>query len=310
MPARILVLDPLTLIGREFLAGLDQVDPVRDIEFMHTEASEEHQIAELGTGPALAAPLADADALSDRDLVVVASDQISSRHDHLLEHLEHFPDAAVLDLSRLAILDDVVEPTAGLVLPSSRRLRVAHPAVTAAAIVLEALDGMAGFAGSLVAFEPASVYGREAVDLLVQQAARRLQGGSVEHLIHGRLLAFNVVAVDPSPLQAEASKVLADVPLAVSRFVTGSFHGHLAVLALGCDAPVDRHEMEDALGRWERLELAGAELGLDSVPDADVVRIATPSLSADGRQVNLTMMMDGLRTGGALTAFDILRKMV
>jgi hypothetical protein len=68
--------------------------------------------------------------------------------------------------------------------------------------------------------------------------------------------------------------------------------------------------MEDALGRWERLELAGAELGLDSVPDADVVRIATPSLSADGRQVNLTMMMDGLRTGGALTAFDILRKMV
>jgi aspartate-semialdehyde dehydrogenase len=51
-------------------------------------------------------------------------------------------------------------------------------------------------------------------------------------------------------------------------------------------------------------------LSLDSVPDRENVVIAPPSLSPDGTQLALTMMADGLRVGGALTAVEILEQLI
>lgn len=310
MPANILLLDPLTLLGRELLASGDRLAAIAaEIDYVHTDLDDEHQIAEIGTTPVLVPPLDNADQIAGHDLVVAASDGVSTRHDHLLEVLDGAPDLALLDLSRLECLDRLVEPSTGRRIPESRRVRVAHPAAAAAVPVIEALGHLGRCRGSLAAFDPVSAFGREGIDLLVQQAARRLQGGAVEDLIHGHILAFNTVAVDGSELQAEMGALLPEVPLAVTRCLGGAFHGHLAVLALAFDRDLDPREAEETLEQVEGIVLTSGPLGLDTVPDTDLVSVAGPAVSPDGTQLNMVLMADGLRIGGALTALAILEAM-
>jgi hypothetical protein len=46
------------------------------------------------------------------------------------------------------------------------------------------------------------------------------------------------------------------------------------------------------------------------VPDRDEVIVTPVTLSPDGTQIALTMMADGLRVGGALTAVEILEALL
>ncbi len=310
MPANILVLDPLTLLGRELLACDDRLTTIgAEFDYLHTDLDDEHQIAEIGSVPALVPPIESPEQIFGHDVVVVASDSVSSRHDDLLQALNRAPDLAVLDLSRLACLDRLVEPSIGRRLPDTRRVRVAHPAAAAAVPIVETLGFLGRCRGSLAAFDPVSTFGREGIDLLVQQASLRLQGGTVEDRIHGHVLAFNSVAVDPSQLQSEMASLLPDVPLAVTRCLGSAFHGHLAFLGLGFDRSLDPREVDETLEQIGSIDLADGPLGLDSVPGSDLISITRPALSADGTQLNLIMMADGLRIGGALTALDILETM-
>jgi len=85
MPTKILVLDPLTLAGKELL-GCDQrlTSIGGEVDFRHTGLDDESQIAEIGPRPAMVPPLDTPEDLMDVDVIVVASDGVSSRHDHLL----------------------------------------------------------------------------------------------------------------------------------------------------------------------------------------------------------------------------------
>jgi hypothetical protein len=310
MPANILVLDPLTLLGRELLTCSDRLGAMAaSFDYLHTDLDDEHQIAEIGSGPALVPPLDSADQLAECDVVVVASDGVASRHDHMLEALDLRPDLALLDLSRLECLDPLVEPSTGHRTVDSRRIRIAHPAAAASVPIIEALGFLGRCRGSMAAFDPVSAFGREGIDLLVQQAALRLQGGTVEDRIHGHILAFNTVAVDPSSLQAEIAVLMPDVPMAATRCLTGAFHGHLVSLALSFERAVEANEVKETLEQVENLEVVPPPLGLDGVPDSDSISVAPPSLSAEGSQLALVLMVDGLRIGGALTACDILDSM-
>jgi hypothetical protein len=311
MPTKILVLDPLTLAGRELL-GCDQrlTSIGGEFDFRHTGLDDESQIAEIASRPAMVPPLDAPEDLMDVDVIVVASDGVSSRHDHLLAFLDDNPDQAIVDLTRLGFLDSRTQASVGAQPPASKQLRVAHPAIVATVAVVEALAHMGRLHGSLAAVDPVSTFGQEGIELLASQAGQRMQGASVDDRIQGHILAFNLVAVDGGTLQNEAGLVLPETPLAVTYSLSGSFHGHLGYLGLCFSHPVEPRDIDEALSLAPEIEVADLPVGLDSIPDTDHVVVTPPVLSADRTQLALTLMADGFRIGGALTALDILETLV
>ncbi len=311
MSPRLLLLDPLTLAGREFLNSGDVLDPLAlDIDFRHTAVDDEVQIAELAGGPALVPALDSTGDLEGYDVIVVASDAQGSRHDHLLDFLDRNPDAAVIDLARLPVLMERTTPSLGEAVESSRHLRVAHPALVATSRLAGVLAHFGELRGTLAVVDPVSTHGREAVELLARQTASRLQGEPVAELIYGHARSFNVIAVDSFELQEEAAQVMPNVPLAVTHCLSGVFHGHLAHLGLVFSDRVDPDDIRDALSQTEGIEISDLPVSLDAVPDRDFAIISPPVMSPDGRQLAVTIMADGLRIGGALTAIDILNSLV
>jgi hypothetical protein len=262
-------------------------------DFRHTDLDEEHQIADMSAGPALVPPLEGTEDFAGADVIVVASDGWSSRHEHLLTHLDDNPGIFLLDLTGLENLRDRTTPSTGDVGPDSRHLRVAHPALFAVSRVFEVLSHLGALRGSLAVVDPASAYGREAVEILARQAAQRAQGAPVEDRVHGHILAFNSVAVESDDLQEDASLILPELPLAITRILSSSFHGHLAHFGLSFQHRVEPDDVRDVLAQAEAIEIDSLPLSLDSVPDRENVVIAPPSLSPDGTQLALTMMADG-----------------
>jgi hypothetical protein len=311
LPTPILILDPLTLRGRELLSCLDRLEGrVGNIDFFHTDLDEEHQIADTAMGPALVPPLVGSEDLDGVETVLVASDGWSSRHEHLLAHLDANPDVALVDLSRLDQLWDRTRPSVGGADAASRQLRVAHPALIAVSRVVEVLAPFGAVRGSLAAVDPVSAFGRHGIELLANQARQRCVGASVDERINGHILAFNIVAIDNSGLQDEAAALLPDVPLVVTCAYSGCFHGHLVHLGLSLPRPLAPAEIPDALSQAEGVQSSDYPLSLDTVPDQDEILVGPPALSADGTQLALTMMIDGLRIGGALTAIEILDSLI
>jgi len=311
MSQRILLLDPLTLAGREFLNSGDLLDRLGlDIEFRHTAVDDEHQITEWAGRPALVPALDSTSDLEGYDVIVVASDAQGSRHDHLFEFLDRNPDEAVVDVARLPALLEHTTPSVGGRVETSRHLRVAHPALVATSRLVEVLAQFGDIRGTLAIVDPVSIYGREAIELLARQTATRLQGEPVTELIYGHVRTFNVIAIDAFDLQEEAAQVMPNVPLAVTHSLSGLFHGHLAHLGLVFSERVDPDDIRDALSQTEGIEISDLPVSLDAVPDRDFAVITPLVMSPDGRQLAVTIMADGLRIGGALTAIDILESLV
>jgi aspartate-semialdehyde dehydrogenase len=312
MASKILIIDPLTLVGREFIRCLeDAPDLAVEVDYRHTSTDDEHQIAELGARPALVSPFDDPAEIAGLGIVVVTSDTETERTAHLENLLIRHPDVTLVDVSRLPRLAELTVPAVGETVAATDRwhLRVAHPALVAAAKILIALKPLDPVRGSVAAVEPVSVFGREALETLVHQAGRRMQGGEPDHAIGGHVLAFNQVAVDSDALTEEAAELIPDTPLAVTRTLTGSFHGHVAHITIELAEPVDDPELRDAFDAADDIVIGETPISLDVVPDRDHVLLAPPQLSPDRRIVSMTAMIDGLRLGGALTAIEILRAM-
>jgi aspartate-semialdehyde dehydrogenase len=308
--SKILIVDPLTLVGRELLRCLEDAPELAlEVEYRHTSADDEVQIAELGGAPAMVPPLDGVDELAHAGVVVVTSDTESERTRHLEELIRSHPEIAVVDVGRLPRLQDLTSPATGATAAAGdrRRLRVAHPALVATATVVAALRPFDPVRGSVAASDPVSAFGRKAIDTLVHQTGRRMQGGEPDHLIGGLVLAFNQVAVDADALTEEAAELLPGFPLAVTRTFTGCFHGHVAHLGIEFAEPVDDPELRDAFDASPDIVVAESQLSLTAVPDRDQVLLAPLQLSPDRRVLALTAMVDGIRLGGAVTAVDIIR---
>jgi hypothetical protein len=309
--SKTLILDPLTLRGRELLTCSDRLDGVvGEWDFRHTDLDEEHQIADMVAGPALVPPLDGPKDFDGADVIVVASDGWSSRHEHLLTFLQDRSETALIDLSGFEALRDHTTPSIGDVGPDSRQLRVAHPALFATSRVFEVLSHLGALGGSLAVVDPASASGREAIKILARQASQRAQGAQVDARIQGHVLAFNEIAVESDGLQEDASLILPDLPLAITRTLSGSFHGHLAHLGLSFDHRLEPDDVRDVLAQAEGIEIESLPISLDSVANRDHVIVTPPVLSPDGTQLALTMMADGLRVGGALTVVEILERLL
>jgi len=310
--AKILILDPLTLMGKELLRCSERLDGlVGEVDYRHTHDDPEHQLAEMADRPGLVPPLEGPENLEGFDAIVVTSDRCTARHDHLLAYLDTNPDTALVDATRIDCLRDRTTPSVGSSTgPSSRQLRVAHPAIVATSAVVEVLAHFGRFGGVLAAEDPASSCGQKAVETLAQQARQRIQGASVEDLIDNQILAFTTIAVEDEELQKEAALLMPEVPLAVTRVLAGHFHGHLAQLGLSFSEPVDEGSVREALSLASIIEEASLPLSLDSILDNDRVLVTPPRFSPDRRHLALTLMADGLRIGGALTAIDILETLI
>jgi len=312
MSSKILIVDPLTLLGRELTRCLEEApDLAVEVEYRHTSADDEHQIAELGARPALVPPLDGPDEIAGSGIVVVTSDTETERSRHLEDLLIHHPDVRLVDVGRLPALAELTTPAIGATVAEapSHHLRVAHPALAAAASILAALHPLQPIRGSVAAVDPTSTFGRDALETLVHQAGRRMQGGVPDHAIDGHVLAFNQVAVDADALTEEAADLLPWIRLAVTRTLAGNFHGHVAHLTVELAEPVDDPEIRDAFEAAPDLVVGETPVSLAVVADRDHILLAPPQLSPDRRIVAVTAMMDGLKVGGALTAIDILRAM-
>ena len=312
MASKILIVDPLTLIGRELARCIeDTPDLAFEVDYRHTAADDEQQITELGAAPALVPPLADSDDTGGASIIVVTSDTETDRTGVLEDLMVRHPEVTVIDVSRLPRLLDLTTPAIGIsaLTADENHFRVAHPALAATAAVLGALGPLDPVRGSVAAVDPVSIFGREAIEVLVHQAGRRMQGGVPDHSIDGHTLAFNQVAVDSDALTEEAAELFRQIPLAVTRTLAGNFHGHIAHLAIELAEPVDDPDLRDAFETAPSVVLGETPISLDLVPDREHVLLTQPQISPDRRMVAMTAMVDGLRIGGALTAVDILRSM-
>jgi hypothetical protein len=310
MSRNLLVIDPLTLIGRELLACLADREAGLEPSFAHTAVDDEHQIAELAGEAGLVPPLDDLAALDRADVIVVASDQESDRLTALGHWIDEHPGARVVDLGRTATLRSVTRPWASGPPPAdTSRLRTAHPAVTAATRLARALESVGVAAGHVVAVDPVSHGGRESVEVLARQSTSRLQGHAVTETIDGHVLAFGYIAIDADGLQREVEEVLG-AGWFVDRALTGCFHGHVAHLLVDLADTVDERTLVDLIDADDDLEVRSRPLALDTVPDADRVFVATPRLAPDGRRLSTVLMMDGLRVGGALTASELIVRLI
>jgi len=310
MTTRVLIVDPLTLLGRELTRCIeDSPDLVFDIDYRHTSGDDEHQIAELGAVPALVPTLDGADDTGDAGIVVVTSDPGGDRAGFLEDMAHRRSDLTLIDVARLPELADVTRPAVAATATSGDglHLRVAHPALVVARSLITALEPLGPTRGHVAAVDPVSIYGREALDALVHQAARRLQGGDPEQSIGGQVLAFNQVSVESDQLTEDAAVLVSTVPLAVTRTLSGCFHGHVVHLAIELAEPIDDPELRDALDACGDVIVADPPFSLDAVPDRDHIFVSQPQLSPDRRIAAVTAMVDGLRLGGALTAVEILR---
>jgi hypothetical protein len=309
---KIRIVDPLTLLGREALQLLAG-DPylAGDLAYHHTADDDEHQIAELAGQPALVPPIEDPDELAGADAVLVASDQPTSRLEHVSRFADSHPDTPIVVMGQLPGWWEVLPPAAGADPDrSSMHFRVAHPALVAVWTLVSALDQLEPMRVVVAALEPVSAGGVGNVERLARQAALRLQGAAVEELINDRVLAFNLVADDDEDLNRDAALLLPRLEVAATRTATGCFHGHVAHIGISFRAGVEEHEVLEALREDERIADPDLPLSLDACVESGLIGLSMPRLSGDGSLLAVTAMVDGLQVGGAATALQILRSLL
>jgi hypothetical protein len=307
--SKILIVDPLTLLGQEVLqllpADLELPGPV---VLCHTADDDEHQITDIAGEPALVPPLTEPDELSDADVIVVTSDAATGRAEMIDAFLRETPAMPAVVVGASPHLDALTVPAAsGSALPDGRRVRVAHPSLVVAHALVDCLGDMAPARVTIAAIEPVSVGGRDEVERLARQGAQRLQGADVDETIGGHVLAFSAVATDADRLNRDAAMLFPDLAVAATRVLSGCFHGHQTHVSLEFGDPVDRHEVTESLRADDRLRGPDLPVPLDQTTDSDRIALSAPSFSNDDRTMAITAMADGLRIGGALTALEILR---
>jgi hypothetical protein len=293
---KLLVIDPLTLMGREFMSLVERrPDLVGDFSYCHTDDDDEHQIAELAGRPSLIPPLSGAEEFALCSAVLVATDTDSARLRHLFANMDDDPSLPVIDVGRSAALADRGRPAAGGAdsWPTAH-VRVAHPALVVLSALVSALRHLDPTGGTVMAVDPVSSLG----------------GAAVESLIEGNVLAFNVVAGIDDVLQDDAAIVVPGLDVAVSRAVAGCFHGNAVYLGIRFERPVDEDALRDAILADQRFAVREDPLSLDTTPETDKVALTPPRLSRDRHHAAVTAMVDGLRIGGALTALEILESLL
>ncbi len=310
---RIALIDPLSFVGKEIsklLPTWPGLSPA-SVDCFHTEADDEHQIAELGGEPALVPPLDDPGDLAHYDGVLIAADhEMTPRLEGLAEAIRDVPaDLPVIDAARTPGLHDV---TRVVMAPQDGplRYRVPAPPLVAAIHVLEAIAELLPQAIAIHVEEPASAFGKGGIEELAGQVTARLKGEPPSSGVLQGILAFNLRSLPDGGLNEEAETLLAPLETSVTRSAVGRFHGHTTHLAIVLGSPTTAGAFERCCRSSERLQLIPDGLDLSRVPDSASVLVGRPAVSSRGRLVTVTTAVDGLLLGGARTALELLAMLV
>lgn len=304
--SRIALIDPMTLLGRECLNELRERNyDLDEVTLFHTSEVEEHQVTAAGGRAMLVSRLQEPDDLADTEIMVLCSDAETERLDILDRVLETRQDLLLVDASSISRYEHLGKAIAsGKMMPSSRRVRVADPALVMATHLLEAFDGFQIRGISLVSVQPVSALGESGIQILAGQAARRLRGENIDQ--DERILAFNMNTSDPGRLRRDGAALFPGLELTVA-LVTGScFHGHLLHLGLRFVKPVTAEEVETVLRSSDVLRRVDFPMDLSLVPDQRQILVGEPFLSESGASLLLQAMADGSRVGGAIILADLL----
>lgn len=300
---RVMLIDPLTLLGRETAAALEDVLSDREaIGALHTNPDEEHEIADVAGRATIIPALSSGDDLPEGSIVVLTGHRDSTRLDVLSELLGTRSDLLVVDASAHSRFTDRAEPVIDpRDVDTCRLVRPAHPGVVVSRRLLEAVQDLEPHSLSLFAVDPVSTSGTPAVEALAHQAAERLQGAPVETLVDDQLRAFNLLHRGAEQIAEDAARLLPGTQTTAARSRGGCFHGTVVHLAVTVTHPATVDDLTFRLESRPEFEVVHDELALDAVPDRDAILTSPPECSLDGRTFALVAMVDGLRIGGALT---------
>ncbi len=310
--SQILLVDPLTLVGREIAELLPQYSLSDDVSCVHTEADDEHQIGEIAGEPCLISPLNSPDEIENYSVIVVCSGEECPRFKHLEAAIDAHPEIPVIDAVGTEMLRDFTTPSAGILPPDEHplRLRIAHPCLVAVKTLLDTLPDLAVKRISLAGFEPASAFGRTSIELLARQGAQRVKGETVTDRIGGEIVAFNMIAREPSFLFEEAATLFPNLVSSVSLTLGGCFHGHLVNLDVGIEDGIDEVEIMDVWHLDPNIAISEYPVRLDTVTGSDQIIVTPPMISPQGDSFGVTLMFDGLRIGGATTAIGLIQEIL
>ena len=216
-------------------------------------------LTELRGEPVVTAPI-ERDSLEDADIVILCG-----RPEEMAGLLDRPLKAGGLVLAigdgdapaDVPVVNMDVNPQALGALPvRPGRIAAAGPSALFLTNVLHAIESAAPLcAVECMLFEPASSFGREALDELFQQAANLMSFGSVPVGVLGRQLAFNIIPLSLTAtlggqirqdrIVREIRRVLGyeDGRLALKGFVAPVFHGHSALVRVSPRKSVAREAL-------------------------------------------------------------------
>ena len=304
--SKIVVIDPMTLLGRESLNELGERNYQFDeLELFHTSEVEEHQVTAAGGRAMLVSRLQSPIDLEGVEVIILCSDAENEGLDVLDRVLEVEQDVLFVDASSISRYEHLGHPVAsGRSLPSSRRMRLADPALVMAMRLMEVLGEFQVRALSLASVQPVSALGKGGIETLARQSARRLQGENLEE--GEEILAFNMLAVDPKKLWRDGMALFPELEVTVSLATGSCFHGHLLQFGLRFAESVGAEDVENALRSSDLLRRIDFPMDLSLVPDRQQILVGEALLSEDGKSLLLQAMADGSRIGGAMILADLL----
>lgn len=300
---RIAIVDPLTLVGRATADMIAALFPEADLEFFHTSTEEDHQIAQVAGTAALVPPVKSAQDLADRDIVILASDVASARMKPIEEAIDGAESSWILiDAGSAGAFRHRTVPrwdhegtrVGGL-------FRPVDPAIAVTASIVGPMADLGLQRIGLGVVEPASLFGKSAVETLMHQAAQRLQGEPVTELIDGEIMAFNLTARSAGSLTDEAGLMLPGLDVAATRLSGSCFHGHFLTLSLHFEAEVEPEAVAERLAQAGGATLTPFPLRLDTLVDREGLWVTTPEPSSGGRSVTVQASFDGV----AITAVTV-----
>jgi Semialdehyde dehydrogenase, dimerisation domain len=307
------ILDPTTIFGRDLLKALARRYPTSALQLFHTGARGEHLVADVGGEPRLVLPLNDPGELGEGSAVVVTAPIGPPTSLALLAWLAAHPDVALIDLAQPGLTGEVAATVLDR-LPSgptaSRWYHLPDPAVIGPARMLQALAALGPDTASVVVTRPVSIFGEDAVHELAVQAAARLSGAKPPRA--GALaapIAFDLAAVDENArfeLSRQLGVIVPGVDLVLLALDAGVFHGHTAAVTVHCTQRCHEAEVRSLLRAAPGLTLArrSARLHIGDVTTLDGVMCG--GVQVHDRTVAAWLVLDGLRTGAAEVAVDLL----
>jgi aspartate-semialdehyde dehydrogenase len=317
---RIVVVNPLTLVGREVHAVLrERHVPASTIDLVSTMHSDEAALTALEDEAVVVLPPS-REAFAGVDIVFFCGPTEAN-----LPWVEQLDGETIaIDLSQPSALADAPAAVAGVnelkIGDEARGIVSPHPVAIPLIVVLDAIarEHEIEFCTASV-IQPASEFEQAGVDELLQQTIRTLNMQSIPRKVFDRQLAFNLY---PAPGAAATEPYVAGqirevlggrFPLSISITQGTIFNGHSISLFVRLAGEVTEAQMREALDRRGLIDLAAAGKTFSTIDSGGRDEILIGRVSKDmefERGWWIWIVADNLRRASAVNAVAIAEELI